>query len=278
MIEIGCAKVNIIKHSVSGEGIELVTLHARYPRMIHSEIMTHRAFSRNGRSSRAVPTMTLVQEDPYYPKFKKNQPGMQAGDYLDEETQAKATAIWERMVRACNTGAKNLQRIGVHKQWANRPTEWYGYIDVLISSTDFNNFFTLRDHADAQPEINDVAEAIRKSISGSTPNHVESWEWHLPYITNEELEEYPIDILQKVSVARCARVSYKPFDGKADVESELARYTRLVAAKPVHASPTEHVATPDIRVVKVWAYPEQHGNFRGWRQLRHMIPGNTIEG
>ena len=278
MIEHGCAKVEVIKHSISPEGIKLVTLQARYPRMIHAELLTHRIFSKNGRSSRAVPTLTLLQEDPYYPIFQKNQPGMSAGEVLDDEDQAKARDVWERMIKVCDTGAKALKRIGVHKQWANRPTEWFGYIDVLISTTGLKNFVSLRDDDDAQPEMRDLAKGIIRATEEVGPTKVSLGEWHLPYITDDEQEEYSIDILRKISVARCARVSYKPFDGNGNVESELERYSKLVESRPVHASPTEHVATPDTLVYKnVWAYPEQHRNYKGWRQFRATLPGETME-
>lgn len=304
----------VIADSISPDGIRLTTLQLRYPRMVHADFMTHRVFSRNGRSSRAVPFSTLVKEDPYVPHFKKNQPGMVASEELSDEQFALAEEIWLTAADVCKTAAKGLHDLGVHKQWVNRMLEWFGYIDVLVTSTDWANFFELRLDGGAQPEIIQLADCMQAAIDGSTPHEVKPGEWHLPYITfddfgiagahldetnpgwdrnisHDQEAEAILEVLKKISVARCARLTIKPFDGDGSFEKELKRYELLMESRPVHASPAEHIATPDIREIYYhdsgvggveyeevgdWKHSVEHGNFYGWRQFRKMIPHNTI--
>lgn len=292
----------VICDSISPEGVRLTTLHLRYPRMIHSEFMTHRVFSRNGRSSRAVPAATLLEEAPYVPHFMMNQPGMVASQEMSDEDRKTAEDIWLSLVDFTKGAVRQLNNLKVHKQWANRPLEWFGYIDVLVSSTDWANFFELRDEVGAQPEIDELAKAMKVAMDNSTPEAIKPGDWHMPYIASgdttlawqyfldkngvQPTELETIDILKKISVARCARLTIKPFDGDGSFEKELKRYELLMVSRPVHASPAEHVATPDDIVEKTsgdgewyydWGYQHEWGNFYGWRQFRKQIPYNTIE-
>lgn len=279
--------VNVIKDSIAPDGIRLTTIHARYPRLLHSELMTHRVFSRNARSSRAVPSKTLLAEDMFVPHFMQNMPGMQAKEEMEEEDRKAAEGVWRRMAEVCQEGVAMLHHLGVHKQWANRPLEWFGYIDVLITSTDWVNFFHLRDHGDAQPEIRELARAMITAMNESHPDNLYPGDWHLPYVTDEELYRHDTNTCKKLSVARCARISYKPFDGDASLEKELERYEKLVGSQPLHASPAEHQATPDTQVriparmfwtssQYAWKHPHEHGNFRGWRQHRKMLANEAV--
>jgi hypothetical protein len=287
----------IILDSINPEGIRLITVHMRYPRMVHSELMTHRAFSRNGRSSRAVPVKTLLAEASYTPHFLKNKPGMVATEEMNPHDLLLAQRIWNKLAEDTKKAVEELSGLGVHKQWANRPLEAFGYIDVLISSTDWANFHALRDDEGAQPEIKSVAELIKQLMDDSTPNKLLPSEWHMPYITKED--SLPIydyltahglpndfddvtDLALKISTARCARLSIRPFDGDSSIEKELLRYEKLVVSRPVHASPAEHIATPDDSYVlddgrTFYKNPHLHGNYYGWSQFRKMLPDNTIE-
>lgn len=295
--------VKVILDSINSEGIRLTTMQLRYPRMIHSEFMTHRQFSRNGRSSRAVPVVTLMEEakNPYLPIFLLNQKGMSAGEELDPESLEKANKIWLDLAEHTRLEVLKLQELKVHKQWANRPLETFGYIDVLVSSTYWANWFALRDHEAAQPEIQRLAKCMKLVMDISKPNLLEPGEWHLPYIEPRDWEEishyvhtkYPNleiagavveDIAKKISTARCARLTYKPFDGNGDIESEIKRHDLLVVSQPVHASPAEHQATPDEVHIVDWCEPEEKfylhdyefGNFYGWRQYRKTLEHECV--
>jgi thymidylate synthase ThyX len=273
----------IVEDSISADNIRIVSLQCRYPRIIHAELMTHRVFSRNARSSRAVPTERLLSETPFIPHMLQNRPGMQALEEMDLQKRLIAEEAWRYLAEHTKGIVKALHALGVHKQWANRPLEWFGYIDTLVTSTDWANFFALRTDSGAQPEFRMLAEEIQAEMALSVPTYRKPGEWHLPYITDEDRDSYNLDVLQKLSVARCARLSYRPFDGGDSIVAELQRYERLVVSRPVHASPAEHQATPDTWCEgdfegygAKWYHSSEHGNFTGWRQYRKMLPNESV--
>lgn len=287
-------KATIIADSISSDGIRITTMHLRYPRFIHSEFLTHREFSRNARSSRAVPTKKLLMENIAEPVYwGVNKPGMQAGEELSGWRLIAAKAIWRSMATMTQIGVNMLSKIGLHKQHASRPLEWFGYIDTLVTSTSWANFMHLRDHPDAQPEIRELAVAIKTALNDSTPKKMDVGSWHMPYIEITDLLDVENmvkkmnlppsqhnaevrDTLLKLSVARCARISYRPFNGDADLGAEINRYHKLVGSVPLHASPAEHQATPDIKTAWGWQNPDLHGNLIGWQQYRKTLSGEYM--
>ena len=291
----------VILDSVSPEGIRFTTVQFRQPRMIHADFMTHREFSRNGRSSRAVPSARLLEEAryPYVPHFMKNQPGMTASEELSDHDRLRCEAVWRHMANTCRVGVEMLTELGVHKQWANRPLEWFGYIDVLVSSTSFENYFALRrEGLGAQPEIEQIAESVYEALKESEPQELKPGQWHLPYvdaqIEDDGLQSYryqigeyglkfiDLETAKKLSVARCARLTIEPFDGNGSIEAELARFDRLMTSQPVHASPAEHQATPDrllghdLFERSHWKSPKLWGNLFGWIQYRKTLPNEAV--
>lgn len=277
--------VKIILDSISPNNIRLTTFHCRYWRAIHSELMTHRDFSRNARSSRAVPSLTLLTEDIFVPQFGMNKRGMQSEILASPELQDRWASQWTELAEICRSFVQNWQDEGMHKQWANRPLEWFGWIDVLITSVRWENFWALRISEYAQPEFNALAVAMKAEMELSKPQLLYPGDWHLPYISPAEHEDprFGIELLRKLSVARCARLSYTPFDGEANLDAELKRYNSLVVSRPVHASPAEHQATPDTGVrapfatsAMKWNNPQLHGNLTGWRQYRKMLPHEVV--
>lgn len=275
----------VIADSISPQGVRLTTLQLRYPRFIHAEFMTHRVFSRNASSSRAIPVERMIEDlrrDPAMPVFwGSNKPGMQAGEELTGVDLGVAHSEWETARDACIEAAEMMIKYGLHKQIANRILEPWAHISVIVTATEWENFFNLRCHKDAQPEIRVLAECMRDAMYEHTPLALEHDEWHLPYVSDDEATMLGHDLAIKLSVARCARVSYLTHEGKKpDIESDLKLYERLVGSHPIHASPAEHQATPDI-----W-WPENplfgrghynnaklHGNFNGWIQYRRTLEG-----
>jgi hypothetical protein len=277
----------IVADSISPQGIRLSTLSLKYPRWIHAEFMTHRLFSRNASSSRAVPSKRLSALEREYPLWwGANIPGMQAGAKLSGEQAAKAKAAWDRMADACIEGVAELAALGLHKQWANRPLEWFTSISVLVSATSFDNFFGVRWHPDAQPEIQELARQMFSALHASAPRPLEPDQWHLPYVSPDEEQALGLDTARRCSAARCARVSYLNHDGTApNAAKDLDTFAKLAGdpnspPRPLHASPMEHQATPDRLAnpdhPESWQNPAQHGNFRGWRQYRKMLPREHI--
>lgn len=266
----------IILDSVNVNGVRLTTVHMRYWRAIHSEALTHRLWARNARSSRAVPVQKMLDEcieDPFIPLFwGKNQAGMQAGVEINEPVcGVSREEAWLQARDQALFWAEEYMKSGYHKQLVNRLLEPFIHIDTLVSATDWNNFFYLRDHKDAEPHIELLAKQVKKAMESSKPKTLLIGQWHLPYITTEEIQTYDIQTLKKISAARCARISYQPFDGNASVEKEIERFEKL-AGDPVHASPMEHIATPNFDNPKSW------GNFREWKQFRKEIPNESIFG
>lgn len=259
----------ILADSINSAGERLTTVQYTAHRFILAEINTHRVFSRNARSSRAVPTQKLIEEVIDHPampiELAENRPGMVAGDHLPPEDRDRAADEWARASRDAAVHAGRLAAIGIHKQWANRVLEPFLWVHGIISSTSWGNFFKLRLAPDAQPEMRALAEAIRAAMDGSKPVEVRAGGWHRPYINEADMCAYgnEPDTLSRLSAARCARVSYAPFDGDASHEAEIKRSGHLLRSG--HWSPFEHQA---------YASPgDDWRNFRGWRQYRAMIDG-----
>jgi len=266
----------IICDSVSEDGYRLTTIEATMHRFVLAEFNTHRAFSRNSASSRAIPVhkQTLrVMEDPATPfEFGINQPGMQAEETLSGEDAEKAEAIWTEATMAAVEYATELDNLGVHKQVTNRLLEPFMWHKVIVSSTEWENFFTQRCSPLAQPEMRAAATAIRDAYRLSDPTMLSEDEWHLPYITGDE-RSLDLQDQIKVSVARCARVSYLTHDGVRDPAEDIALFEKLVSADPPHSSPLEHVARP-IPANSLWS---PLGNFAYWQQLRHdWVESSTL--
>jgi thymidylate synthase ThyX len=251
----------IIAHSINDSRDELITMELTYPRFIHAEFMTHRVFSRNASSSRAIPVRKLTAmalEDPaFFVHVGTNKPGMQAGDEVPDEIREKFYKEWVELAEICSKYALRwAEDYNIHKQVVNRVMEPWHHIKVIVTGTDFSNFFTLRDHPAAQPEIRALAVAMKNAVMHSTPKRISAEEWHLPYVLPEEKEKYDLTTLLKISAARCARVSYMNHDGTVpDVSRDIKLHDDLVHAKPPHMSPVEHQATP--------AYGK-NANLRGW--------------
>lgn len=271
-------EVGIVEHSWNAHtGKELITYQLKYPRFIHSEFMTHRVFSRNAGSSRAIPAKKLIEQVRTAPAFfatvGANQPGMQAGAAISEELLQKFHTEWVQLSNICADYVERWSdEYGIHKQHVNRCLEAFLYISVVVTATEWNNFFELRDHEDAQPEIRDLAMTMKHAYSKSTPRHVvernntDPRAWHLPYVLMEERRSHPVIHLLAMSAARCGRVSYLTHNKEnPKLEEDNVLYHRLVESKPLHASPLEHQA-----VVSRVNHRSQN-LLGGWIQHRFML-------
>lgn len=289
----------IICDSISPQRVRLTTLELCYPRFIHSEVMTHRMFSRNASSSRAIPIEKLIRDIRFNPAvpihWGKNKPGMQAREELEGVNKMKAEKVWLDFVEYTTYRAEVLNDLGLHKQITNRVLEPYSHIKVIVTATEWDNFFNLRLHPDAQPEIQELARCMKEAMEASTPVELKPGEWHMPYVENEgtlvmscysNKQELLKDMI-KCSVARCARVSYNNHDNSSpDIEKDIALADRLLEAG--HMSPLEHQATPmdvtgihhKLSTYSPWEKGITHmdrsgsfwsGNFMGWIQYRQLI-------
>lgn len=281
-------EVRIEQDSINPDGVRLTTFVLKYPRWIHSEIMTHRMLSRSASSSRAIPVEKQIQavlDDPALPVvWGRNQKGMQASRTLTPEEQRAAETLWLSARDAAVEQARHLVALGVHKQLVNRILEPYSHISVIVSATEWENFFTLRTHPTAQPEFQFLANLMAAEFRQSKPVERYWGEYHLPFIRPEERLAFNNGELRTMSTARCARISYANHDGTDPVaEKDYALHDQLVVAEPLHASPAEFPAMAFkpgcqdkngyfVTVLSGSANNYDFGNFRpGWMQYRKML-------
>lgn len=277
----------IICDSVSEDGDRLTTYVITAHRFILAEINTHRVLSKSSASSRAVPVrkqLERVREDPAFPvAWPAEQPGMQGGAELSPELKLLAQEIWADAAEDAVILAERLAATGLHKSLVNRLLEPYMFHTMIITGTAFKNFFALRVNPLAQPEFNAVADMMQEEFEKSRPELLGESEWHLPFM--DASRDFSLALMDaiKVSVARCARVSYLTHDGQLNISKDLDLYDRLVSADPMHSVPLEHVATPNLsnkhevgiesatsNASMTLTLPK-YGNFLGWHQHRFDV-------
>lgn len=310
----GGISAKIIADSISSvNGKRLTTFELNYPRFIHSEFMTHRMLSRNAASSRAIPVNKVIEQVENKPAMPihwgKNEKGMQAKEECKNLIgECSREQLWRNAAWCATDIADAFSEAGYHKQIVNRILEPYQFIKVVCSATEFDNFFWLRCHEDAQPEIKELADCMYKAYSQCIPERLQPGEWHTPYVShkndvdgncsyyidfNGETITLSLEEALKVSSSCCAQVSFRALDNSLEKACEI--YDMLVESKPVHSSPFEHQSTPmEIpetmnltgssmnkifsqggvthvdRDGDVWS-----GNFQGFIQHRQLIPENT---
>lgn len=277
----GNITAELIKHSTWEKGQDLYTFRLVYPRFIHGEVMTHRVFSRNAASSRAIPInamMAEIQKTPACPiHWGENQRGMQADRQVDGEKRTQSMTRWLMALESSLHHAEALRDLGVHKQVVNRLLEPFMFMTTIVTTTEggLNNFFNLRKHKDAQPEIYELARLMDQAVMHSTPERLESFEWHMPFVdsfrdgegsqafVDENGSVIKLRQAIMISVSACAQVSFR----KNDLSLEKAEriYKMLVGADVVHASPFEHVAFAMEPTKK------KRSNLIGWTQCRKLI-------
>ena len=294
----------VVAYSISAETNEkIITFELEYPRIIHSELLTHRLFSRNAASSRAIPvqkTIDMILENPAMPvRFGVNQPGMQddGAEYdglveiayggMGEPIFGNGREAWKMAANDACKWAKRLTNTGYHKQVAARCLEAYQHIKTVLTFTGGgSNFFGLRKHPDADPTICELAEAMYEAMTAIEPKQLKAGDWHLPYYKEGYFikgEDRGLEMAKRISASCCAQVSYRKLDDS--VEKADSVFKRLVESKPVHASPLEHQATPLKKGIgfrsKYVTHQDRYenswsGNFRNWGQFRQEIVDNVI--
>lgn len=298
----------VLADSVAGDDVRLTTMVCTFPRFILAEYNTHRVFSRNSASSRAIPVkkrIQMIEEDPFVPlAFGKNKRGMSSTEDLQGEDAKEAERAWREACEDAVRHARKLADLGVHKQFANRILEPFAWHTVITTSTEWDNYWSLRISEFAQPEIRKVSEAMKVAYDASTPKRLYLGEWHLPLIFEQDIKEYTIkdefgddvinyEELAKISCARCARVSYLTHDGVRSLAKDFELFDRLASAG--HMSPFEHAAVAgelktyweggakdfEVHYKEDWfALTDERdfiGNFRApWVQYRKMIPNEEV--
>lgn len=307
----------VLLDSVTPEGVRLLTFENEKPRIILAEENTHRALSKNSASSRAIPFAKMAEQLKGRPvRFGQANPGMQdKGEDFDALINGYTAEEWWHLAML---SAKNFSEAfydaGYHKQVYNRLTEPFQMMKTVMSGTEWNNYFWLRDDNAADPTIAEVAQCMRVARESSTPMMLYPGEWHLPYVErwrdgsgilhygiehdNGGTVELTLEQAIKVSAARCAAVSFRNVDYGLEKSEQV--HARLVGDERKHSSAMEHQATPmkkaDLwngEAVNVPQFPDTwedgishlskdrslwSGNFRGWIQYRKTIPGENMAG
>lgn len=302
-------KSTIIAYSVGADAPPLPSFELIYPRFIHSELMTHRVFSRNAMSSRAIPVATMIKmirDNPAMPSsWRMNEAGMQGFTEAPETIAHQAEGVWRMALDAIIPFAEKMIDMKLHKQHINRLLEPWAHMRTVLTATQLKNWFVLRDHPDADPTIAALAAAMKQSLDAATPTLLSAGEWHLPYVSGDQdtidacidwaenvsvldIDRYRLpahdrqmvatEVMKRVSAARCARTSYATFDGKVStVSADFGLFDKLISGELIHASPTEHQACPDMfhPLTKRWLSPNRHGNLNGWIQFRKELPNEN---
>ena len=270
----------VIADSISPEGQRLTTMEVQCHRFVLAEFNTHRAVSRNSASSRAIPVSKMLERVMLQPALPVSWPaeqrGMQGGEEITDDLHTfLLNEIWLGARDSAIHAAQQLIEREVHKSVVNRLLEPFLYHRIIVSATEWENFFAQRCSPLAQPEIRVLAEHMRDALTRSTPTALPYGAWHLPYVDTETWEainksglvplgESMYPVAQAVSCARCARVSYMTHEGEKNIVKDIELFDKLYKADPPHWSPMEHVATPTSGQTAL-------GNFFGWQQLRHLI-------
>ena len=268
----------ILADSISPAGHRITSFEATFPRIVLAEANTHCMLSRNSASSRARPVASVIaalKDDSFKPEaFGRNQKGMQPGEALSADEGVEASDSWGRAKWNAIREAEFLANLGVHKQYANRLLEPFSWHTAVFTATDWDNFSHLRVNPLAQGEIQKIAQMMQTARDESTPRAIGYGEWHLPYVEPEEARDFfgntdPV----KVSVARCARVSYLTQNGVREPAEDIELYERLVTSG--HMSPLEHVARPmtprELELVEAWDVA-----FGDGPTLRTQVPRGTV--
>lgn len=285
-------KANIIADSVNQFGNRLTTFVVTFPRIVLAELNTHRMFSRNSASSRAIPfkrMLEVVKTEPFIPiKFMKEHKGMQGTEFItDEDGINQATSYWLKARDEAVNWAEGLSNQGITKQVCNRLLEPFLYHTAIITASEWENFFALRAHPDAEIHIQELAHKMLDVYNQSEPKQLQAGEWHIPFGDNIGIDKpifkvemgsmrwIPVKEIDgdwvtdwrerekvKIATARCARVSYLNFEGKDDYEADIRLHDQLIANG--HMSPAEHCAMS-------MDDSEWYGNFKGWKQYRKFL-------
>ena len=275
----------IIADSLNPQGIRITSWVLNYNLSIHAELLTHRVFSKNSASSRAIPTAKLIQQvidnPALFVHWGKNIPGMQANEELNDNDKEIAKGIWLESRDLAVDQARKLLALNVHKQIVNRVLSPFIVNKIIMTGTEYDNFFKLRAHPDAQPEFQNLAYKMKALYETNKPVQLKAGEWHVPFgdklddnqicslittdnLTLGEFLEAKEEIKRKIAIARCARVSYLNYEGKDDYAADVKLCDRLFGSVPRHLSPTEHVA-------QALDSTEFIGNFKGFKQYRKFF-------
>lgn len=302
----------VVADSINPWNSRLTTMVVTFPRYILAEFNTHRAFSRNSASSRAIPfkkMLKAVQTDTFSPlAWMKDHSGMQGTEYFsitdvdnfNVPISERLDELWIGARDAAISFAERMHALGATKQMVNRILEPYMWHTCIVTSSEWENFFAQRAHNAADIHIEELANKMLVALNESTPRKIVPGDWHIPfqadifrdpnfltYMTNyftkkgillthqspsQTLRESQA-IAVEVATAKCARASYITFDADKSIEEQVELHAKLKAGNPKHMSPFEHSALCGEE--RSSAIASNFGSYNGWIQYRKMIDGEN---
>jgi len=278
-------KAKIVQDSSLPTGERLLTFSVMYGRLIHSELLRHRAASHSVKSSRAIPTHKYraeVMENIYVPvKFGTKKKGMQAGEptFL---TKFYGEKIWKLSSKFACFFHWMMEKFGIHKEVANRVLEPYVWVEetITVEADALKEIANLRVHDDAQEDVRRIVEEMVYEMDKSTPVELNQGQWHVPYVVRRQVEnemiytdntgnKLTLDQAIVCAAARCARSSYANHDNSmSSYDKDIGLAKQLVGSEPMHLSPFEHQARPFTDDTEKSQYSS---NFRNFFQQRKAI-------
>jgi len=266
-----CKTRVIAKSKSSVTGKIITTVEAEFPRVILAEFNTHNAISKNASSSRAIPVPKMLEQvrtnPAYLARYGAANKGMQdAGahdayiEYMGDDFGPEG--FWKEAAHIAAYFAEMFHEAGYAKQVCNRLIEPFQMMKVVMTATEWNNFFWLRDHAAADPTIEQLAKVIKEAIDGTEAVELQPGEWHVPYYNNgywkphkeafgggviTDVFGHSLEHALTISSSCCAQVSFRSLDDTIEKAQGVVAKLNLRGEEPdqpVHASPLEHQATP----------------------------------
>lgn len=300
-------KVQHIQASIcASTGARIDTLICEYPRVIHSQLMTHRVFSKNSSSTRAIPLEKAIEQinaDPAEYIWTQNQAGMQGEVFTDPSKLHDLEEVFHTAKENAMYMAHKLLTLGAHKQNAGRLLEPFQNIKIVLTSTEWENWDWLRIDGAAQGEIAELARAIKKARDEAEPMMLKEGELHVPFVERERSAGtgdliysipapgkdiwFTAEQALKVSASVCAQTSYRNSDYSLEKAEKM--YEMLTGSDHIHASPFEHQALtiPEFNQNdgrhSQWPKGVTHvdrkgnlwsGNLKGFIQHRQLIKGH----
>lgn len=175
-------KAEVVADSSMSEGHRLTTLLLTFPRYILAELNTHRVLSKNSASSRAIPAWKMiesVQKNPFIPiAWQKEHTGMQGFEYFESDEDIKRlNALWLYDAMSACSHSNIISEAKVTKQLTNRYLEPFMYHTVLISGTEWENFFQLRcpEYIHGERIFRSRKDWLNYNFHGANDNHTKQY-------------------------------------------------------------------------------------------------------
>lgn len=234
----------VIKDSIYN-GSRIITIEATYPKFLQAELNTHRQAVKNAASSRAIPVDSFSKNLFVPDHVGINQPGMKAKDFLSGDKLTNFQNDWVEAYKTMFNIVQNLKnKYNPHKQLLNRLLEPFNMTKGVFTATikTWEHILFLRNHEDAQPEIQELAQKIDVCLKNSTPQILKLGEWHLPYVESVVAGANLENI--KISASCIAQVSYRKMDDSMDKAITIFDKLNLLNDDPntrKHISPIQHI-------------------------------------